>query len=521
MRDYYEPELYRKLLDCREANNCEAVLKPIRPVTELNSLLPKASIRGIELVPEPDGQSVSRTALVTVEVEDGGEKGGPQSGIYDLRLFMNHRLVAIAPDVPDALVEPVEPESSTSTPSPDPSADKKAIDARLAQWRATHLLKPGRYVFKVPLPTGTDARILRFDAYAFNEDRIKSDPALISMMLRRGPFLNPRRPKAYVLNIGINAYDTQHVLSFSVSDAELMHQRLSSIPGYEMHVEALLGKQGEDGKIERVDAGTIVETLTRIATQATPDDIVIITYSGHGWADKRGNFYFVPSNGNWPAGWDQPDLRTMVSSTQIANILRQSHAREIALIIDACQSAGSFNTEGFKPGPMGDAGLGQLAYDKGILILAASQADALAHESGSLRQGLLTYALTSMNEAVTGSGSPARYVHDGKINLDDWLRFATRQLPTIAQSLYDPDTGHYRGFARGTGKDVLQTPVLFDFSRSQSPVQLWSNVIREVPYPPEAQPNIRFGPPLRREAPPRAIVGTPLSVQPPPSPSPD
>jgi hypothetical protein len=42
----------------------------------------------------------------------------------------------------------------------------------------------------------------------------------------------------------------------------------------------------------------------------------------------------------------------------------------MAIIIDACHSAASFEGEGFKPGPMGSRGLGQLAYDKRIRILA-------------------------------------------------------------------------------------------------------------------------------------------------------
>ena len=52
------------------------------------------------------------------------------------------------------------------------------------------------------------------------------------------------------------------------------------------------------------------------------------------------------------------------------------------MIVDACHSAASVDEAGFKPGPMGSRGLGQLAYDKGMRILAASQADDVALESG-------------------------------------------------------------------------------------------------------------------------------------------
>ena len=64
----------------------------------------------------------------------------------------------------------------------------------------------------------------------------------------------------------------------------------------------------------------------------------------------------------------------------------------MVMIVDACHSAAGV-PEGFKPGPMGDRGLGQLAYDKGMRILAATQANDVALESGQIGQGLLTYAL--------------------------------------------------------------------------------------------------------------------------------
>jgi hypothetical protein len=46
----------------------------------------------------------------------------------------------------------------------------------------------------------------------------------------------------------------------------------------------------------------------------------------------------------------------------------------MVMILDACYSAASIESADFKPGPMGSRGLGQLAYDKRIRVLAASQA---------------------------------------------------------------------------------------------------------------------------------------------------
>ena len=66
----------------------------------------------------------------------------------------------------------------------------------------------------------------------------------------------------------------------------------------------------------------------------------------------------------------------------------------MALRIDACHAAASVNIPGFKPGPLGEKGFGQLVSDKGRIILAATQASDVALEVRNLQQGLLTYALT-------------------------------------------------------------------------------------------------------------------------------
>jgi uncharacterized caspase-like protein len=102
-------------------------------------------------------------------------------------------------------------------------------------------------------------------------------------------------------------------------------------------------------------------------------------------------------------------------------------AGELAMIIDACHSAASVDQPGFKPGPMGDRGLGQLAYDKGMRILAATQADNVALESEKLGQGLLTYAL--IDEGL----KDRKAAPDGKgpITIGAWLHYAEQRVPKL------------------------------------------------------------------------------------------
>jgi hypothetical protein len=353
-------------------------------------------------------------------------------------------------------------------------------------------------VFTVPLPTQPGSETQSFSAYAFNEDRIKSETA--TRTFTRGP-VAPRRPQAYVVAIGIDDYDTPRFrLNYSVADARLIADRLAAIPGYDVHRLTLAGEQAADGHRSRVDQATIGQVLSLLAgsgnrdatlaalrasgidasmlQQATPDDLVIMSFSGHGWADPKGNFYLIPTNGRWPDGSETPDLSTVFATTDLTRYFGPMSAAEITLIIDACHSAASVADGRFKPGPMGDAGLGQLAYDKGIRILAATQADDVAMEDARLKQGLLTYALAA--EGLSATGGMADLDHDGRIRLNEWLSYAVQRMPALAADTRVGQIGAgstargivFHDLPANAPKRRIQQPSLFDFNAASSPVIL-------------------------------------------------
>ena len=132
------------------------------------------------------------------------------------------------------------------------------------------------------------------------------------------------------------------------------------------------------------------------------------------------------------------------------------------VIIDACYAAAGVTTGGFRPGPMGDRGLGQLAYDKGMRILAATQADSVALESAGLQHGILTYALLIEGlQARLADWDPA----DGRIMEDEWLAYAVRRVPQLYLELA---SGVFQGrgfrlFDSDERRVSIQQPELFDF----------------------------------------------------------
>ncbi|MCW3051597.1 MAG: repeat protein, partial [Chthonomonadales bacterium] len=162
---------------------------------------------------------------------------------------------------------------------------------------------------------------------------------------------------------------------------------------------------------------------------------------GHGYADRGGMLhlfaYDIPPQTDTTAAGRQRLLNSSISSADLTAWLNGVDAGEFVLILDACHSGAAEEAE-FKPGPMGDRGLGQLAYDKGMRILAASQAQDATIESGVIGHGVLTYALVheglELGEGdVSGSGS---------INLTQWLAYGVSRVPSL---YWKVRTGHVNG----------------------------------------------------------------------------
>jgi uncharacterized caspase-like protein len=192
--------------------------------------------------------------------------------------------------------------------------------------------------------------------------------------------------------------------------------------------------------------------------QARPEDLVIITFSSHGYADRKGEgkFYFVTYDIGASSDFDEM-LRRSISSNELSLWLRDVDAGEMAMIVNACYSSAAITGEGFKPGPMGSRGLGQLSYEKGMRILAATQADNVALENELIRQSLLTYALIRDGLEL---GRADFKPEDKVITLAEWLAYGEDRVPKLYESILsgkitDPDTLR------------IQQPSLFDFSRKR------------------------------------------------------
>jgi uncharacterized caspase-like protein len=100
----------------------------------------------------------------------------------------------------------------------------------------------------------------------------------------------------------------------------------------------------------------------------------------------------------------------------------------VLLIIDACNSGKALDSDEQRRGPLNSKGLAQLAYEKGMYVLAAAQAYQAAMESSRLGHGYLTYALAE--EGLTSSAADVKPA-DGQITAIEWFEYGSRRVPQL------------------------------------------------------------------------------------------
>jgi uncharacterized caspase-like protein len=365
----------------------------------------------------------------------------------------------------------------------------------LPAWRRIHRLasapKTGtaRLVFPgLRLPQA--AASVTFSAYAFNEDRVKSATARITVPLTPKPGI---RGRAYLLTVGVNDSDTPAWrLQYAANDARRLRkaltERLVRNPAFGEVVAVTLVSPPEsgEGRALKAHVKTVLDLLAgrpvaaalrggipgaERVLPATPEDLVLIAFSGHGTTGPRGVFYLLPEDVGQPQS-EAELIPRCLSSDELSEWLRDVDAGDLALVVDACHSAASVQGEGFKPGPMGSRGLGQLAFDKGMRILASSQADTAALESEALRQGLLSYALVQDGLERKAADFLPR---DGAIALSEWLAYSTRRVPALAEDVFRNRIPGVRGIRitpEVSPSRVLQQPALFDFRRGVADIRI-------------------------------------------------
>lgn len=317
-------------------------------------------------------------------------------------------------------------------------------DVRLFRDGTLTKLWPGRRAERVleatvPVKAGPNV----FQAYAFNGDNVKSQDSPALSVTGSPTLARPGRTLAVL--IGIDRYEAPGLpLAYAAADARLLDETLRRRGPGEVVTRVVL-----DGEATREG---ILQALGWLVRTAQPEDLAVVSYSGHGLR-FGGRFYLLPQD-------FQPEVASRDAASfeaatlgdlRLQEALLPLQAGNSVLILDACHSGAALEGEDWRLGPVNGRGLGQLAWEKGMDVLAASQSQESAMEAREiggqpLGHGLLTWALA--RDAFARPDPPH--------TIGGWLDSAARRVPRLLEESSSPATQRPRVFhgGKGTGREL-------------------------------------------------------------------
>jgi uncharacterized caspase-like protein/outer membrane lipoprotein-sorting protein/peroxiredoxin len=294
----------------------------------------------------------------------------------------------------------------------------------------------------------------RLTAYAFNREDIKTRDASLQVTTDAFP---PVTATAYIVLVGIDKYaNPEFDLKYARADAtdfattfEDAQRQLGRF-GHIKVVRLLdhsatkanilnalrgLGRERDD-----VSTGQEVEIPQDRALPAGPADVVFFYFAGHGMAAGP-RYYLVPSDLGYAGSRDvlsasglKSILSRSISDRELQDAFERVDAGTIVFIMDACNSGRALDANETRRGPMNSSGLAQLAYEKGMYVLAAAQGYQAAIETSRFGHGYLTYALV---EEGLRNGAADTAPRDGRIDLKEWLNYPVARVPQLQRIVDD------------------------------------------------------------------------------------
>jgi hypothetical protein len=370
----------------------------------------------------------SRSVQVKVSATDSG------SGVRDLRVFRNGSLVKF-----------VHGELRT-----DPSTR--------------------RYDALIPVEITAGAN--EISAYAFNDDDLKSEDATVMVT---GASSLARKGSAYIIAVGVNRHDNAEFdLRYAAPDAGLVGSALKASLarlGTYANIESIALTNGQATKRNVLDAlkrlagdepeldPLVASRLLRIH-RTSPEDIVIVYFSGHG-AAANDRYFLLPHDTGYKgprqhidaAGWEAIFSHS-ISDRDLNAILERIDAAQMMLVIDACHSGHVLESEESRRGPLNARGIAQLAYEKGAYVLAASQSNQAALELQRLGHGVLTYTLIEKGLKAYAADAD----DDGRVTAAEWFHYAGEQVPIELAAIASAQSASARPITVGGQPVTAQRP---------------------------------------------------------------
>lgn len=192
----------------------------------------------------------------------------------------------------------------------------------------TPIKENGNFVINLPLAVGDNP--VSIEVTDIN-DNIALKKFVISRKNLTGQEYNPANARNYLLVIGINNYQYWPKLNNAIKDASDVASTLISKYNFEFDNIIML-------KDEQATRSNIYNSMRGLIEKLTPQDNLLIYYSGHGYFDQLLNEgYWVPVEAHTNSNGDY------ISNTEILKIINNINSQHTFLVADACFSGSLFS----------------------------------------------------------------------------------------------------------------------------------------------------------------------------------
>lgn len=231
------------------------------------------------------------------------------------------------------------------------------------------------------------------------------------------------KPDLYLLAIGVSSYKLpEYDLDFAHKDALALARVFERQKGALYRtVRARVLTDGDATK------DNVLEGLDWILTESTQKDLSIILVSGHGLKDERGNYYFLPHDGD-----PEKLRRTGVKWFDFQDVLNGLPSKAV-LMADTCHS-GSITGKRRDATDMTDALRELLNAESGVVIMTASTGREQSREHPEWGHGAFTKAI------IEGLEGHANYNKDETIDIKELDLFVTDRVKQLTKGTQHPMT---------------------------------------------------------------------------------
>ena len=249
----------------------------------------------------------------------------------------------------------------------------------------------------------------------------------------------------WALVIGISDYETVADLRYGREDAVAIARwaLASGVPPD--HLRILLDRQGTVDAVGGLSADTadllqVREALGWLRREAGKDDLVIVSFSGHGARAED-------DDGDESDGWDElfvlrdtiagAEAETALRDDELASFVARIPSERVVLLLDTCFSGGAeeggrtVSTTGQTEGALRESAEGERWSDlasSSTIILAAAGEGQVARESEVLQHGVFTHFFL---EGVTGEADRDR---DGRVTVREAAEYVRSEVDAFVFS---------------------------------------------------------------------------------------